>query len=614
VKAGAQCSGGLAKLERVWGEAQQAQVREAFTRTNSPRANATWERVKPALDSYAATWNSAFTDACEATVKRHEQPESLMLARMSCLDDGLRSLSALVTIFTEVNAASLDKAAMAANKLPSISSCANVHALGGVVPPPTDPRIVERLEVLKDHVARSLALGISGRYTEAVEVAKAVIPEADQLAYRPVQAKVHLAYASSLEDIDEPRAAVEAARVAAAYADEGRDDITRAIALLQMVFFLSDRLGAPAAAAEVMPLARGVALRTGDLDIKARLLKYEGVLLHGQNKPNEALASHLQSAAIFEQLYGKHAHARAVEVFNAGLSALLADKLDTSLTLFTEARELYTRNLGPDHAYTAMVHGNLGDILYRSNRPAEAAVEFERSLATFERIGKADGVWHADILGRYARVQVDTGQLEEGLANLQRATRAFERLVGDKSTGYAYEVSGIGATLTQLRRYPEAQVHFQRALAAYEAAAGKDTTLSNGTFVDYSDLLLRRGEVKAARAHLQRVIAQLTKANAEPGTLRRALMLAGWAHLLEKDFAQATARLREAQALVAGPQSPVDAARTKGYLARALWAERASREEGRKLAEEALAHFRANPKVDPFLREDLERWAMAEKL
>jgi len=84
-----------------------------------------WTRVAPQLDDYAARWRAAHADACEATHVRHEQPEALMDARMSCLEDRRRGLRALVRALEEADAAVVERAVSAVGALPPIEPCAD---------------------------------------------------------------------------------------------------------------------------------------------------------------------------------------------------------------------------------------------------------------------------------------------------------------------------------------------------------------------------------------------------------------------------------------------------------------------------------------------------------
>ncbi len=63
------CSGAEARFAGAWGEASERSLRERFLAAKLPYAQASFESVKQALDSYGEGWSRMHTEACEANAR-----------------------------------------------------------------------------------------------------------------------------------------------------------------------------------------------------------------------------------------------------------------------------------------------------------------------------------------------------------------------------------------------------------------------------------------------------------------------------------------------------------------------------------------------------------------
>ncbi|MCA9656315.1 MAG: serine/threonine protein kinase, partial [Myxococcales bacterium] len=129
---------GLEGVGEAWDEARAGAVRAAFEATDAAFAADAAARVGPALDDYARQWHEARVDACEATLVRRSQSESLMDRRVACLESRRQRLAALTELLATADAEVVQRAVDAVGQLPTLSRCSDAAALLADVAPPDD--------------------------------------------------------------------------------------------------------------------------------------------------------------------------------------------------------------------------------------------------------------------------------------------------------------------------------------------------------------------------------------------------------------------------------------------------------------------------------------------
>src|SRR5262249_52555972 len=128
-----------------------------------------------------------------ATHVRHEQSEALLDARMLCLAQARRELTALTSSLGEADAAAVDRAVLAAGSVGDVDACADATALREVVPLPRDPAAAERVGKLQLELARVTALNALGDLKNGSAAARALVEQADAAGHAPTLAKaLHL--------------------------------------------------------------------------------------------------------------------------------------------------------------------------------------------------------------------------------------------------------------------------------------------------------------------------------------------------------------------------------------------------------------------------------------
>src|SRR5262249_5637243 len=135
-------------------------------------------------------WAGSHVDACAATEIRHEQPATLMEARMACLARGRDQIAAFVDALRSIDAAQLDHAANEAGGIGELEACSDVAALAEVVRPPGNPQAAASIVELEHDVARVEALGQAGNLTEAYAATPELVERAGVLGHQPLLARV----------------------------------------------------------------------------------------------------------------------------------------------------------------------------------------------------------------------------------------------------------------------------------------------------------------------------------------------------------------------------------------------------------------------------------------
>src|SRR5690606_26358309 len=110
IAAPALCEGGADALARVWHDDARAAARDAFLATRAPFAAYAWDQVEARIGRHAGAWQSMYREACEATHVRGDQSSAALDLRMACLDRRLRELSALLAVFAEADARTVENA------------------------------------------------------------------------------------------------------------------------------------------------------------------------------------------------------------------------------------------------------------------------------------------------------------------------------------------------------------------------------------------------------------------------------------------------------------------------------------------------------------------------
>jgi tetratricopeptide (TPR) repeat protein/predicted Ser/Thr protein kinase len=521
------CRGAPAKLAGVWDDAKRDEVRSAFASTGVPYAGDAVRTVERALDGYAEAWSNMNRDACEATVLRGEQSQELMDLRMECLAQRRQALAARVEVFGKADSVVVEKAALAANSLPTLDLCANASALRAVVREPEDAEQRRLIADLRSQAERARALTESGKLAEGGELAEATVREAKKVQFAPLEADALLVLGGAQENLGKYSEATgtlrEAIRAAQrAHADEA---VVRALTTLVLVVggrqaqfaeadqwardadVFVDRVGRGGSLeAQLLSNVASVAVLRGDpaaitsirkaLEVQRRISGPEhplvGKLLSNiafaaevAGDPEESLRNSEQALDVIAKTAGPRHPYFGMALVNKSMALLALRRYEDVIADSRTALEILEKTVAPSNLFIAYAVMNQAESLRARGDNDEAIRVIERSVAIIEAISK-DHLDLPEVLITRGLAEQSLGRGEQGVKDLERAVAICDKAGTGNSAKLARVLWTLGHILID-------QGRFQRAVATLERAllVGKEASMDP----------LDRAETNAALAH-----------------------------------------------------------------------------------------------------------------
>jgi tetratricopeptide (TPR) repeat protein len=237
-------------------------------------------------------------------------------------------------------------------------------------------------------------------------------------------------------------------------------------------------------------IARAELGRIGDDPIlESWVLGAEGAILYLGDDHNGALSAARRSLLLKREKLGPEHPDVLNTIMSIGEILANAHHPDEALDASTEAREGFSRVLGPQHAWVAMASNNEGEALNSLRRYGDAVVAFERALEIWRRAGSDPSFASYGLVG-LGRARLGLGQASQAVPLLEEANRIRgEKTFGRQQVG---EVRFALAEALWLRRQPGDR---QRALSlARDARTNYAATPSTSTLLPEVD-----GWLKTAR-------------------------------------------------------------------------------------------------------------------
>jgi serine/threonine protein kinase/tetratricopeptide (TPR) repeat protein len=373
------CAAGPIRAATAWDPVRRRAVQRAFSATGSKHAAQAFAGAAAAIDRYVERWTGAYREACEATQMRGEQSAEVLDLRMSCLGERLAGVRALADVLASADGSVIDNAVTAAGALPTLDRCADVQMLRAVIKPPDDLASRQKVDRLREEVARVSALASAGLCDRAKEAAAPVQRDAKQLAYRPLEAEIDYALGRLFDTCLDPKDAIVDLEDAIMAAEESRHD--------EIAIYASAALGA-AYADRAHDVARGrqwirhseaiLARFPGHPALEAWVAVSSAVVMLGEGRLEEAVKENQRILAIRESLLGT---------------------LDTDV---------------------GISFLNLAVALHEVGRDEEAATNIRRAVEIFAKI-------HGDDSGRVALASLDEGEILTALGKFEAADAALRR-------------------------------------------------------------------------------------------------------------------------------------------------------------------------------------------
>jgi len=491
------CKGAERSLAGAWDAAQRTAVENAFLSTGKPFAADAVRGVQRIFDDYARRWVSMQTEACEATRIRGEQSEELLDLRAACLSQRMQELKALASLYASADEKLVAKAVDGAQGLSDLEACANIELLKTRVKPPTDPRVRTKVEDVRSRLSTVKAMLESGRYSDALPLAKASAGEAEQLRYAPVTAEAlfQLGMAQSLGG--DYRATEATLNRAVLLAESGRDDEVAVRAGNRLVW-----LAAMEAKYEQGELFAQHALalidRLGGNDkLMANLLNNLGTLQKNQGRYDESLLNYQRALALQERLDDDRMLAAILN--NVGIALRRQGKYSEALPYYQRALAIKERALGPAHPDLGSTLINIGVVMRADGKYDQAISYFQKSLEIRER---ALGPTHPQLssnLHNIADVLRLQSKYEASISVFERTVRISEKANGPDHPEVAYALTGLGQSYLGAGKVERAIETLERAVVIQEARKGEPSFLGEARFGLARALTTAKREPRRAR-------------------------------------------------------------------------------------------------------------------
>ncbi|MBL8970559.1 MAG: tetratricopeptide repeat protein, partial [Myxococcales bacterium] len=415
------CSGVDAELAAVWNDERSAAVATAIRATRVPYAEATWQRVEPALDRYAQAWTKMRGESCRAHADARESDRHYDL-RHACLARRRTALDTLVALLGEATPADVENAARAAAALPPLATCADADALAAALPPPDDPAVARAVAAGRDALARAGEYEALGRYADARALVEPVRSSPEAAAYAPLAAEAAL----SLGAIELAATHHEAATAALSDALElslraGHLDVA-AEAFARRIFTRSQSGAAREAQADV-PLARALVERADDDQLRWLLRNNIGALHFSMGEFPEAQADWLAALRLKERVSGTDHFEYALALANLGSVATVLGDIPAAREYQLQGLAVSERLLGAEHPAVAQRRFNLAVAEHYSGRLDDAHAHMQAAVAAMARAYGADAEVLFNCFLQLAALANDRGAHGDALEFVAQADR-----------------------------------------------------------------------------------------------------------------------------------------------------------------------------------------------
>lgn len=614
------CRGAERKLKGVWDEPQRRAIEAAFRKTGRSFAADAWSAVERSLSAYAAGFVAMHTEACEATRLRGEQSEALLDLRIGCLEQRRQELSALSALFAGADAQIVENAPRAALSLPRLVVCGDVAGLQRRAPQPSDPAARSRITELEAKLARVRALRSAGQYKQAQGELAPLLPQVQQLGWRPLTARALHTQGLLRENASDHPGAEDAYYQALWAAEAARDDDLAAEAWLDILYSVGYWQARYPQLERLRQHADAALVRIGSPPpLTARLYQTDGMIRSEQGDQAAALKALQQALAAFESAYGPEHWEVARTLTSIGMVCRRAGQDAEAERAFRRSLAIVEKLAGPGHPNAAIGRANLGGLLVDTGRTDEGIELHKGALKIYEEVYPPSDVHIAQALTGLGAALGGRGQMREAYDHFRRALSIYEKVFGPEHPRLINTLSNLAEAAEGTGALDEAQAAYLRALQLTERTQGGKPQNIAAAITPLAQLHLRRGEPALALPYFQRALGIHEQSlPAQAGAAAADLLGIGECLLRMRQPQEAVPRLSRALALQEDAARPAQKgaakARVRFALARALW--EAGRERGRaiELAKAALPELPACSGHEPepeCEHAQLEAWLQA---
>ncbi len=498
------CTGAEQHLVGIWDPATRTSVHEAFTATGAVYAEAAFHGFAATLDDYTGQWTAMHGEACTATRIRGEQSDELLTLRMACLDRSRNQISALVEVYRDADAKTIERAVEAAESLPPLRLCADTEALTLGIRPPETAALADQVEALRGKIDVARTLGQAGRQVAAREQLAAVMTEVDATGYRPLIAEAELARGLALEVVDQQVVALERA---VWMAEVSRHDRVVAEAWIKLISVYGTGINDYERAFDAVERAEAAIERIGgDPELRIRLDNSHGGVLSsmGQFEPALVLLRRARAARVAA---GQGGSPIALNELVALTNALTSDSQEREARdLLDEALTLAEPSLGSDHPWVARLRATLGRAQYRLGDYAEGEASIRSALTVFERANGKDSPQVGGVLNGLAVILDEQRRFDEAQIAYRRGIEIYRRNNGPRHYNVGIGLLNLGLLEIEVGQFEAGIADLEEALSIKLEVRGPNSPTVGSARNALGDALVTLGRYEQAAIHYRAVI------------------------------------------------------------------------------------------------------------
>jgi len=538
------CRGAAAELQGVWDQQTRRAAKKAFDDTSVTFARDAWIQQGPRIDAYADAWIAMHTETCEATTTRGVQSAALMDLRMACLRRAKVELGAAAAVLQAADADVVKNAHAVADGLRPLSRCEDVEALRADIEAPAEDE-AEAVQALRSDLAAAKALTQGGRYNDAQLALDRAATTLEGVSYPPARTEVALRRGTIAYRLGNYDAAAEALHETLREGTEHRQPAEVLEAMTTLFIVVGIRQHRPQEALAYRSLAHGLA--AGNPRAEAEVHNAVAGVLKTQARLDDAVVELEQAVALNREALGQGHPAVAASLSNLGAVRMAQGRYADAEALTREAVALWEAALGVDHPKLANSLNRLGNVLGRRGEFAEASAAYRRALSILEDGLGPDHPDIAAILNNLGTTVLSQGDAAEAERLFERALAGHSSRLGPTHPETAKTRRNVASALGHQGDFEAALSGHRAALKTWKATLSPGHSLLVTGHTDVGATLTSLGRYAEAEAMLRQAIAVAGIDRVEPQTV--ALAHTALARALEYRGKHAAAQAEHRQAL-----------------------------------------------------------------
>lgn len=500
------CAGAASELSAVWGTTQRDTLARSIGHASPEYATALWATLAKQLDGYAGSWQQAYKEACETSLRGEQSPTTLDL-RMTCLHRAKLGLNAAVTKLAAADAGVLERAPEIVGGLPPIEGCEAQYVHGAVV----TTFDIATLEPVHRRLAKADAAIHAGQYLRASRLLDQIAELEGVANTGPLELEIQYRAAR----IAEAQNKIAAPAYKRAFELSLEHQLWREAqrAALGLVRLTTSGELPPATGEAYLEVARALGHKHNRPTIEIELLNAEGRLLQAAGKYKEAEQAH---RAALEKMSTSTDPLRIASQYNS-LASTLEDqgKLADAAQLYREAISRQVDAFGASHPHVAQVRANLALNLSRRGDAAGAEELFRSAMtAVLQSVARQSGV-AASMHLNLGILLLKRGALEEAEQELVKCLLLRRRMFSADETESAKVGLPLATIYAARQQFGKAHSQLRESIRVLSLALGEEHPTTLAAYSLLADVLTDSGRLAEALPQRQRIARVVAKAFGE---------------------------------------------------------------------------------------------------